>query len=513
MGERLRRVLSLDLRSLALFRIAFGTYLVLNLATRLPYLTDFYTDSGIVPREAIIRLWPKPWVVSLNYLSGEAWVQLVLFLLAVVLACGLAVGYRTRLCTVGSWLLFCSIHVRNPTVNYYADLVIIALLFWAMFVPLNGRWSLDAILHPEQEPLRVSHSSWGSQALMLQVAFIYWFSAALKWDTSWRGEGSAIYYALSLDFSVRPLGHWLLGFPRLLRVLTRGTVWFEFVGPALAFSPVWTEPIRLLVVAAFIGFHLALALAMHLVWFSAICSIAWLIFLPAMFWDGLLRRWGRALAPIRIRVARMAYRLSRSREEGPEWVRRTLSVPAPRERLGIAADIIVLAFLLLVFAKNVSNHPSMNFRFPAGPRAVLSLVQLDQKWSMFAPYPYVDDGWFVMDGTLASGRHVDPWRGGEPADTRPADVAATYRDERWRAYLLRLSLGEFKDFREYFGRYLCRSWNDGHPHRERLDSVDVRFMLERTPPPGQPMSPPAREPITSSRCSGSAGPVPASQGH
>lgn len=500
MTERWRRVLSLDLRSLALFRIVFGVYLLANLATRLPFIGDFYTDAGILPRAAMITLSPTPWVVSLHFMSGEWWVQFGLLLAAILFACGMTLGYRTRLCVAASWLLYCSLYVRNPLVTYYADRVVIALLFWGMFVPLNGRWSLDRALQPGAPSLPVSHTSWGSQALVLQICFIYWFTAALKWQPIWHSEGSAIYYALSLDYGVRPLGHFLLGFPRFLRFLTRVTVQFEFIGPALVFSPVATDILRMLVVVAFIGFHLALALAMHLTWFSAVCAVAWLVFLPTSLWERLERRWGDAFPAVRNRFRWILNATLRAGSEGPLWRRRALSVPAPREQLGIMSNAVVLAALLLIFARNVSNHPSMNFKLPETLDRVGLLTQLNQRWAMFARFPYTDDGWYVISGVLLNGKRVDLWNGGLSSEARPADVAATYRDERWRAYLLRLWVRDFSQYRVYFGRYLCRTWNDRHQGTARVDQVQIDFMLEPTPPPGQPVPAPTKEQILRHRC-------------
>ena len=62
---------------------------------------------------------------------------------------------------------------------------------------------------------------------MLQLCFVYWFTAAAKLHPVWLSEGTAIYYALSLDQFTKPFGYVLLGFPGLLRQLTHGTVLLE----------------------------------------------------------------------------------------------------------------------------------------------------------------------------------------------------------------------------------------------------------------------------------------------
>ena len=62
----------------------------------------------------------------------------------VLLAVALLVGYRTRLATIGSWILLASIHVRLPVVINAGDTLLRVLLFWSIFLPLGAMWSVDA---------------------------------------------------------------------------------------------------------------------------------------------------------------------------------------------------------------------------------------------------------------------------------------------------------------------------------------------------------------------------------
>jgi len=109
-------------------------------------------------------------------------------------------------------------------------------------------------------------------------------------------------------------------------------------------------------------------------------------------------------------------------------------------------------------------------------------TRTDQVWDMFAPYPLRDDGWYVIEGALHSGRQVDVFRGGAPvsfATPSPSAIAAQYKDERWRKYLMNLYLAVNSDYRLYYGQYLCRSWNAGRPAGDpgQLDTFQIDFML------------------------------------
>ncbi len=491
--SRYREVFSLDIRSLALFRISLGLCLLADLIRRLPLIEAFYTDEGLLPRAEAFRKMQGTWFISIHLMSGEWWVQLGLFAIAIAFAAGMMVGYRTRLCTVCSWLLFSSMHLRDPFVQYFADLVLQAFLFWAMFLPLNGRWSLDRLLNPQSPELAQAQFSWATQAYILQTCFIYWFTATLKWGPSWVTDGSAVYYALSLDFSVRPLGHYLLNFPSLLRVLSRATIAFEFLAPFLVLSPVWTAQLRLVAVILFLGFHAGLGLTMDLAGFAMISMTGWLALLPGFVWDK-LERYGEAL---RRRVTRWGSELRnwvtvrRLRHPGLRWA---FSPAAPSAHLGLISRVVVLLGLLMVFGTSVSNVPAAGVRLPPFWVGLASFSQLNQMWAMYAGPPFVEDGWYVIDGVLLNGRHADVWRGGaEPTTAKPADVPGTYRSPQWRAYLLRLYASRFYPYRGYFGGYLCRTWNRRHAGDERVNLVYIYFMLEKTVPPGQKQTPAVKD--------------------
>ncbi|MEC9071701.1 MAG: hypothetical protein VX938_04940, partial [Myxococcota bacterium] len=88
-------VFELDLRSLALFRVSVAALLVLDLILRFPELSMFYTDSGVIPRDAAMELFHAPGMWSLHYATGSALGQTLLFALALVFALGMMVGWRT----------------------------------------------------------------------------------------------------------------------------------------------------------------------------------------------------------------------------------------------------------------------------------------------------------------------------------------------------------------------------------------------------------------------------------
>ena len=291
------RLFAIDLRSLATMRIFLGILVLADLFGRSTDLAAHYTDSGIYPRAALLLRDHGNWspYLSVHMLTGTTAGEAVLFILAAIFGIAFLVGYRTTIATVLTWYMLSSLQWRNFLVDNSADDLMRMLLFWGMFLPLGKRFSLDAWSKKKRgpnaspEPKRVL--SVASAALLIQVGFLYWFAVASKTDPSWRVDGMAVYYTLSIDLYATPVGQFLLNFPQLLQLMTRVTIWMEALGPTLAFSPIATPFIRSIVTLMFLAFHLVfLNVCLDLGAFHYVSAVAWIPFLPTELWDRLYRR-------------------------------------------------------------------------------------------------------------------------------------------------------------------------------------------------------------------------------
>ncbi|MGH8461698.1 MAG: hypothetical protein ACRESS_08840 [Stenotrophobium sp.] len=130
---------------------------------------------------------------------------------------------------------------------------------------------------------------------------------------------------------------------------------------------------------------------------------------------------------------------------------------------------------------------------PTAVRRVLDpamrMLRLDQSWNIFAPYPFRDDGWFVIPAQLADSTELDllhPRRGVPDYSTSAATPGAD--GTRWHLYLRHLSEASRSGDREQYAQYLCREWNRHQPVNapHRLLAFKLIYMLRRTPPPGTP---------------------------
>ena len=137
-----------------------------------------------------------------------------------------------------------------------------SLSFWAMFLPIHAQWSIDAALtkNAQQDcnkPAATDNKYFSivSVAALLQVAYLYFFTAILKTGDPWRVTMDAAYYAVHLDQFATLFGLWIRDFPILLTIGTYFVWWLEITMPILVFSPIFHVPLRLLGIALLVVMH------------------------------------------------------------------------------------------------------------------------------------------------------------------------------------------------------------------------------------------------------------------
>lgn len=473
--ERLvRERIAIDTRSLAAFRIAVGLLLLVDLALRARNLEAFYTDDGVLSREALLT-WSDPLHLSIHALSGEAWFQAVLFLVAAAFALALLVGYRTSLATLGSWLLLVSLHNRNGLVLNGGDVILRLLLFFAIFLPLAERWSVDAERSDRRRP---EVASVASAALLLQVVVMYTANGAFKLsgDVWLRGDG--LEYVFSLGQFTLAAGEFLAAYPSVLTALDY--LWLVMVVSSILLIVLTGVP-RAVFASLFVGMHVGMALTMRLGLFPLISVASILPFLPGAFWDAVLPRLSRyrPVRAIRRWPERLAAVLPIVTVSGvPVWLRRWH---------GRLATAIPLVFVVLVLLWNLQGFDVEreygHDPVPDGVEPVVELTRTDQTWTMFAPDPLSVDGWLVAPGAFANGSRVDAFHGGAVTWDRPPDVSSTYPTARWRKYVASLWRYDTRN-RERFAEYLCWRW-DG-THEAGLRNVSVYYVEQHTRLDGGP---------------------------
>lgn len=281
-----RQVLLIDLRTLALFRVLLATMVIVDLVMRARDLTAHYSDRGILPRPALLGAFGE-WFPSLHLASGSASVQAALFVVAGIVAFALLVGYRTRLATILSWAFLLSLQARNPLVSQGADMLLRVLFFWAMFLPLGARFSVDAALDEDTQRAPNDYFSIATVALLVQVMSVYLFTALLKTSSVWIPNGTAVYFALQIDYLVTPIGAWLRQFPLVMQWLTYFVWGLEIAAPILVFSPFFHVPLRIAVLLLLVGMHIGFFLCMEIGIFPFVSITSLSVLVPGWVWDRL----------------------------------------------------------------------------------------------------------------------------------------------------------------------------------------------------------------------------------
>lgn len=341
-----RRAFALDLRSLAVMRVAVACAVLLDLFTRAVHLREHYSDDGVLPREVARSV---SWLVdtSLLTLSGSViWVGIV-FALAIALALAVALGWRTQLTTVLLWLVMLSIQHRNPHLWDHRDALFSIALVNGALLPWGAAFSFDA-----RGPATTRYTGVPAAAYVLQIGAIYLFAALLKTGPEWRSDFTAVEHAVDIGYWANPAARILVEHPSISAVLTVAVLAFEAAVLPLLLVP--SRYARWLVVLGLVALQVGFAVFLWLDTFPMISAAMTLGLLP--------------------------------------WSRSSPVVEPSRARNGIALALIVYVLGLNLWMGSTFAHR------PA------ELFGVEQRWTMFAPAPSRLDGYFTIEAR--SGEHV-----------------------------------------------------------------------------------------------------------
>lgn len=279
------RLFGIDARSLATVRVGVGLITLYDLTLRIPDISAFYVSTGLYPRPGFLSPdlgWTR-W--SLHTLIDAPWWVLLVFGVHALLAAALVAGHRTRIATVGCFLLTVSLAFANPLIQSGGDQILRLLLFMGIFLPWGEAYSLDAARrgYLALKPLFVS--PWTAVAL-IQVAFIDFFAGLHKTGVEWT-NGTAVAYITHSSRYATPIGAWLGNFPTLNQMLTLAVPLFQKVSLPLLFSPFFTYTLRSMTLLLLAFMHLSFGAAMYLGWFPLITVLAFVLFVPPRSWDWL----------------------------------------------------------------------------------------------------------------------------------------------------------------------------------------------------------------------------------
>ncbi len=477
--QALARRFAIDERALAAYRIAVGALLLVDLlAYRAPDLVAFYTDAGVLPRSLLDETYPIASSLSLHTLTGSPLGQGVLLGVFCLIALALLVGYCTRPSAIAAWIMLASMQARNPQVLNAGDTLLLATLFFGLFLPLGERWSLDALsrgqtISTDGSPASKAKDTLAAVAstgLILQILVVYGTNAIFKTRSRYWMDGTAVQRIFALDdFTVR-LGDVLAEFTTLL--VAANWVWFA----ALLASPllvVLTGSARAGYIGLLAGLHLGMLATMMLGLFPLVSVAALLVLLPACVWD-------QIEPPLQRLLGRLLSRLPRW---GEQHASRMPLLPLARRFPEAGAWMLNVALALLIVLGGLWHTMALGYIDKPEQIEASGGRAAEHQWRMFSP-PSSSYGWTAAPVELASGEQVDALHGGPFSWEPPPDLADAYPSTLWHRFLK--DAPQLSDPQlEVLAGYLCeRVAEEGlePPVRIEIVYVEHRIRLEKPDP-------------------------------
>lgn len=468
-----RRLFGIDRRSLAAFRVLFGLLLVGEAFKRSLGFRAHYTEDGVLPLHVLREFLPDPLIFQ-----AFLWSENTLYVGALLLAMGVLgvlvmVGWHAQLAVMLYLWLQVSIWLRNPFANHTGDDYLTAVLVFTCFLPLSYTYSLARRSRPGLPVLRPIHLSVGTAAMLLQIAAFYVGAGVDKHHFDVWNDGEAVQYFALIDQYTTPIGAMLIDYPGLCRFATYFTLALEIGGPLLLFSPVWTAPIRVVVVILFVGFHLGIQAVVYIGIFEMVSVAAALLFLPGSFWDLLgrarfLRPWGARLA-----------RFDAQSPGAPTYSSRS---PGQLAAQGLAAAAVAI----VLYSNTYHGFTRRGAPLPLRPlNKVAKVLKLKQSWQIFSALNEPKYGWFLPLGRRAGGSLrelredgslVNLWNGRDfDGYGKPEGFAGDFPCHNWRRYWNNIRFEDRAFLRPYLADWLIRRWNADHPD-DPVDGVVILWI-------------------------------------
>ena len=264
---------------IALFRILWGTLLLLNWTFLAPDALDWFGERGVLSSATALILTGPGRLDVLRALPGSDGWMLIVFGAVGLASAALAVGFMTRTSAAVVFVGLVSLHHRNTVVLNSGDTILRVLTFLLMFAPSGDVWSVDrwrarrrGVVPPESVP----KPPWAQRLIQIQVAVLYFSAAWWKLlGPAWR-DGTAVYYMSRLvEFERFPVPA-LFDDLRLIRLVT----WASLATELALGTLVWVPRLRYPILLAGVCLHLSIEFTMNIPIFQWLMLAALTTFIP-----------------------------------------------------------------------------------------------------------------------------------------------------------------------------------------------------------------------------------------
>ncbi len=480
LGRYLIQCVTIDSRTLAVFRIAIGLLIIGDILARASTFTFFYTEDGVVPQE-LAESRTVDGAFSFFFYTQDPTIIALLFLIHALVAIQLMIGYKTTFAMILSFLFVISLDHHNPLILSHADTLFRLLCFWAIFIPLGERWSIDA-LQRDREP-RMSVASLGTAAILLQMVYMYTINGIHKINGPLWNSREATPLIFGLDDMTYFLAGPMRQYPVMLEIL--GTMWYFLLVMSLLLLFLQGRSRYAMAILIF-GAHLSFTITVRIGAFGWVGMSGVMLFLPAIFWEDLnalsrrLTIRERVVAPVHNALSAFGERAASTLPK----LQPKLSVPPVVRDGAFDVGMTFLIMSLFVFPtiwflededvvewerSSVEQRIEEEFR-KIGVR--------QSQWTVFAPNPRTTDRWYVFPARTADGELLDVYNDRPFSFERPYDeLQNIYGNYRERFYMNTIRrAGERGSPPGYLVDWICRDYAE---RGIELTQIDMYVINER----------------------------------
>ncbi|GLZ45494.1 hypothetical protein Acsp06_16790 [Actinomycetospora sp. NBRC 106375] len=274
-------------------RIVFGVVATAWMLSLAPVLTPFFGPDAAIPDR------PRPALAwTLMTLVGGTPLIWVLWLLGVLGAAALTVGFRTRLAALLVFVVMVSVNRQAPLAFNAGDGLMRVISFYVLLMPAGSAVSVDRWLADRRGVWSFPRRApWALRLAQIQLSVIY---LSTVWEKSggtlWR-NGTAVSYAMRIgDLERLPVPSFVTDSILLTQLATLGTIAAELAIGVL----VWNRAARPWVLALGVLLHFSIEVSLAVGFFGLGMMTLYLAFLPPERAEQVLR-WARDHRPRRRR--------------------------------------------------------------------------------------------------------------------------------------------------------------------------------------------------------------------
>lgn len=262
----------------AAFRIVQGI-MVLQFAVSLaPDLYVWFGSPGIVTQKTLSWDAVNKFNLLAYYPQSNEWL-LALWILLIVAALCLTIGFQTRISSIIVFLLVITFCNRNGFLFNAGDTFLRTMCCWLVMAPSNEVWSVDSYLKNRNSERNYCPliSAWAWRALQIQMCLVYFSAFSAKTPGWYWASGEAVYIASRFESLQRLPMPFAFDDPVMSAIFTWGTLAVEFA----LFTLVWIKDIRYLVLACGVCLHLTIDWCMSIPMFEFLMIVSFVLWIDS----------------------------------------------------------------------------------------------------------------------------------------------------------------------------------------------------------------------------------------